>query len=218
MAKKKPKKTKAPGLVWTDEMDGILRKMSSAGATRAQISRHLTIMVGKEVTRNAVSGRSFRIGATSSRALNRSTKTKLKNTTVYGWQRVAPVVDEIEVKTPSAPSTPSGCASPRTVNKKSATSKKPETKNKKYHVDHAKNIIRRKPIIIPTDPGRPGGCQFINGEPAKRDFCGKPTVQGSKVESGSWCAEHYPVVYERIIRIVAKDGEGFVRGAVRVQE
>jgi len=108
---------------------------------------------------------------------NRSINTKIKNTAVYGVK-------------------PADAADP---------------------VPKALKTYNDKPIVIgskvrfqthaPQNPGRPGGCQYLHGEPVERRFCGAPTVQGRATESGSWCAEHYTVVYERVGRIVAAPKE-----------
>ena len=37
----------------------------------------------------------------------------------------------------------------------------------------------------------PGGCQWLEGDALKRDFCGHPTVAKS-----SWCLQHYVRVFD----------------------
>jgi hypothetical protein len=56
-----------------------------------------------------------------------------------------------------------------------------------------KVIIQFKPET--KLPGNPGGCQYLHGEAAKRNFCGQPTVRTKAASSGSWCLQHEALVY-----------------------
>lgn len=172
MTKKKPEKDKTG--VWTPRMDAVMKKMASQGKTRAEIAASLSVTFGKSITKNAVVGRCHRLGVTTVKP-NLNTRSSLKNTAVYGY-------------------TPAGKDAPAI--KESSAFKGPA-----YHIDRARNKIR---IVAdaPKNPGRPGGCQYLHGEAKDRNFCGAPTVQGREAESGSWCAEHYRVVYERVGRLV----------------
>lgn len=44
---------------------------------------------------------------------------------------------------------------------------------------------------MPDTGGRKGTCQWLEGEPADRDFCGRPAFAQS-----DWCLEHYLRVYK----------------------
>lgn len=66
-------------------------------------------------------------------------------------------------------------------------------RGRRYYIDKS---TREKPVLVVTGRGKSGGCQYLHGDPAVRDFCGKPTVNAG---SRAWCAEHYVVVYDRVV-------------------
>lgn len=49
--------------------------------------------------------------------------------------------------------------------------------------------MKRKAASQPDDENDHGCCQWIDGEPAERVFCGQP------LWSGAWCIEHYQRVH-----------------------
>lgn len=67
---------------------------------------------------------------------------------------------------------------------------KKKTSNRYYHISSKKPRFEASP----TQQSAGRGCLFIEGEPKDRNFCGAPAV---RTGSGSWCARHVPVVYER---------------------
>lgn len=55
---------------------------------------------------------------------------------------------------------------------------------------------RRRPVsplsrVEPLQPSPYRRCQWLEGEPRDRRFCGRPTVRDPGGRRSSWCAEHY---------------------------
>lgn len=71
--------------------------------------------------------------------------------------------------------------------------------------------------LVPTSPGFEATCQWIEGEPIDRDFCGAPVTHRNGVRS-SYCEEHHERCGRPMERKKTGPGSGFAFDVAKKKE
>jgi GcrA cell cycle regulator len=154
---------------WNEARDAMLRKLWSEGKTGKQIG----VLLG--VTRNAAIGRIHRLGL-----LGRPSPIKSKDPAATKAKRQASLKDAIK-------------RSDKTVCRRDGARAVVEARERTAKLNGKPAAAPPKPVALPVRKASPyRKCQYLHGEPKRRNFCGKPTMLGK-----SWCELHYIACHEK---------------------
>lgn len=171
---------------WTEARIAYLRKRWGQGATASTIARELNEKFGGFVSRNAVIGKSARIGLTG----RASPKSRDPAATAAKRQRTI------------AGNRQHGGAAKRVAAVREASLRPAPLPAQSAAPIAVKPVSRPIPAPIAKKASPFRTCQYLHGEAKLRNFCGAPAAPGH-----SWCEAHYIACHQKPQQPSAADQE-----------